>query len=252
MNEQSLVELLLNDGKSENKILKSFYPKKTLSPDIFDEDNKMKSDIRKKLLSISNNFMDYLGIDFFVHDIVLTGSLSSYGWSKFSDVDLHIIIDFDESEHNQELLKQFFDAKKYSWNETYNIKIKSYDVEIYVQDIKEEHISSGVFSILNNKWINKPERSKINIDEKKILQKSNQYINSIDNLIEKYKDGEYVQDLITKIKNKIKNFRKTGLNRDGEYSYENLTFKFLRRNGYIKKLMYLKNKIINDKLSIKQ
>ncbi len=148
MNEQSLVELLLNDGKGD-KILKSFYPKKTLSPDIFDENKKMNSDIRKKLLSISNNFIDFLGVDFFVHDIVLTGSLASYGWSNFSDVDLHIVIDYDETNHNEELLKQFFDAKKFSWNETYDVKIKGYDVEIYVQDLKEEHTASGIYSTIN-------------------------------------------------------------------------------------------------------
>jgi len=251
MNEQSLVELLLNDGKGD-KILKSFYPKKTLSPDIFDENKKMNSDIRKKLLSISNNFIDFLGVDFFVHDIVLTGSLASYGWSNFSDVDLHIVIDYDETNHNEELLKQFFDAKKFSWNETYDVKIKGYDVEIYVQDLKEEHTASGIYSILNNKWINTPERNKVDIDENKILQKSNQYMNSIDNIVDKFKDGQDVQEDITKVYAKIKKMRKSGLSTDGEFSYENLVFKYLRRNGYIKKLMDIKTKIINNKLSLKQ
>lgn len=251
MNEQSLVELLLNDGKGD-KIIKSFYPKKTLCPDIFDENKKMNSDIRKKLLSISNNFIDFLGVDFFVHDIVLTGSLSSYGWSNFSDVDLHIVIDYDETNHNEELLKQFFDAKKFSWNETYDVKIKGYDVEIYVQDLKEEHTASGIYSILNNKWIKTPERNKVDIDENKILQKSNQYMNSIDNIVDKFKDGQDVQEDITKVYAKIKKMRKSGLSTDGEFSYENLVFKYLRRNGYIKKLMEIKTKIINNKLSLKQ
>ena len=52
--------------------------------------------------------MNYLGIDFFIHDILLTGSLANYGWSKYSDVDLHIVIDFDESNHNNKLLKRIF------------------------------------------------------------------------------------------------------------------------------------------------
>ena len=38
--------------------------------------------------------------------------------------------------------------------------------------------------------------------------------------------------------------------KNGEYSYENLTFKFLRRNGYIQKLFDLKNKITDDILSL--
>ena len=96
----------------------------SLSPVIFDGNNKIRDDVRQTLISISNSFMNYLGIDFFIHDILLTGSLANYGWSKYSDVDLHIVIDFDESNHNNKLLKEFFDSKIYSWKETYNLKIK--------------------------------------------------------------------------------------------------------------------------------
>ena len=51
---------------------------------------------------------------------------------------------------------------------------------------------------------------------------------------------------------KIKTFRQSGLESGGEYSYENLTFKLLRRNGYIEKLLKLKTDILNKKLSITQ
>jgi hypothetical protein len=251
MKEQSLIEELLNNGKGEKKILKSFYPKDYLSPVIFN-DKKINDDVRKKLLSISNSFMDYLGVDFFVHDIVLTGSLASYGWSEYSDLDLHIILDFDETSHNKELLTQFFDAKKDSWGNTHKLKIKNFDIEIYVQDTKEEHISSGVYSILNNEWINVPEPTNVNIDEKKIISKSYEYMKNIDDLIERHKSGDNIKESLIRLYKKLKNFRKCGLKEDGEYSYENLTFKFLRRNGYIKKLLKLKITITDKDLSIKQ
>ena len=251
MKKQSLVELLFTGGKS-NKILNSFYPKNSLSSEIFDDNEKINDEIRKQLLSISDNFLDFLGVDFFVHDIVLTGSLASYGWSEYSDVDLHIILDYDESKHNNELLSQFFEAKKDSWNETHNIQIKNYDVELYVQDIKEDHTASGVYSLLNHKWVIKPAPTKVDIDENKIINKSNEYMKNIDNLISKFENGEDVLSQVKKIKDKLKKFRKTGLSQDGEYSYENLTFKYLRRNGYIKKLIDLKTKITDKELSIKQ
>ena len=250
MKQQSLIELLLNDGK--DKILNSFYPKDSLSPEIFNNNNKINDNVRNKLISISDEFLNFLGVDFFVHDIVLTGSLASYGWSEFSDIDLHIILDYDESDHNNKLLNQFFDAKKDSWNNLHNIKIKNYDVEIYIQDIKEDHVSSGVYSILNNKWIIMPEKSNVNIDEKKIITKSEEYIRIIDNLIEKFTNGDNVEKESKKLKDKLKGFRKCGLSKDGEYSYENLVFKYLRRNGYLKKLIDLKIKNFDQKLSIKQ
>ena len=40
------------------------------------------------------------------------------------------------------------------------------------------------------------------------------------------------------------------LEKDGEFSYENLVFKFLRRNGYIDKLFNFKNKLMDKNLSI--
>jgi hypothetical protein len=251
--EKSLFEELIEDKELDKKIVKSFKSKDTLCLDIFRKVNKeyvIDEDIRKKLLEITDQFMDFLGIEFFIHDIILTGSLANYNWSEFSDVDLHILIDFEDSKYSFELLKEFFDSKKKIWNDTHNIKIKNYDVEIYVQDINEEHVSSGVYSLLNNEWIIKPEKVNPNIDDRKILEKGEEYANLIDALSDQYGKGEDITKEIDSLRNKIKKFRKSGLESGGEYSYENLTFKLLRRNGYIEKLLSLKSKIIDKKLSL--
>ena len=83
----------------------------------------MRDEIKKRLLEISNDFIDSFGVEFFIHDVVLTGSLANYNWSQYSDVDLHILIDFEESKYEIKILKEFFDAKKNVWNEKHNIKI---------------------------------------------------------------------------------------------------------------------------------
>ena len=247
----SLFEELIEDEKLDKKIIKSFKPKNHLSPQIFEEDTMMRQDIVKALLKISNQFIDFLGIEFFIHDIVLTGSLANYNWSNFSDVDLHVIIDFEDSKYEADILKEFFDAKKNIWNEKHKIKIKGYDVELYVQDEKEEHVSSGVYSILHNKWIIEPERSKPNIDDRKILEKGEEYAKKIDKLLSNDKSKDIIKQ-IDDLRKKIKEFRQCGLESGGEYSYENLTFKLLRRNGYIEKLLDLKNRVTNNKLSVAQ
>lgn len=250
----SLFEELIEDREGDEKIVKSFKPKDTLSPQIFEQDGKtftMREDIRKRLLEISDDFIETLGIEFFIHDIVLTGSLSNYNWSNFSDIDLHILIDFEDSDYDPELLKEFFDAKKNVWNEKHDITIKGYDVEIYVQDVKEEHISSGVYSILNNKWIVEPDKKKPNIDDKKILEKGEEYAKKIENLII-LSHKEDVLDKIEVLRKKLKEFRQSGLDSGGEYSYENLVFKLLRRNGYIEKLLKLKTDITDRKLTVRQ
>lgn len=257
----SLFEELVEYSDEDKKIIKSFKPKDTLSDQIFDMSDKqikIREDIRKKLIEISETFIESLGIEFFVHDIVLTGSLANYNWSNYSDVDLHILIDFDEINETatkkspalKDMIKEFFDAKKNIWNEKHKITIKGYDVELYVQDIEEPHVSSGVYSILNNKWVVEPDKKKHNIDDTKILQKGDEFISKIDKLIDN-KDDKDILSKIEELRKKLKQFRQCGLENGGEYSYENLTFKLLRRNGYIEKLLNLKNHVLDKKLSVK-
>jgi predicted nucleotidyltransferase len=251
----SLFEELTEVTSTDKKIVKSFKTKDSLSSVIFDKSGSdffMRDEIKKRLLEISNDFIEFLGIEFFIHDIVLTGSLANYNWSEFSDVDLHILIDFKETDYKLDILKEFFDSKKNLWNKNHDIKIKNYDVELYVQDVEEKHLSSGVYSVLHDKWLVTPEKTNPKIDDRKIIEKGEEYANQIDDLISKSKNGEDVSEEIDSLKDKIKRFRQSGLDDGGEYSYENLTFKLLRRNGYIEKLINLKSEVTDKKLSITQ
>lgn len=250
----SLFEDLIEDKELDKKIIKSFKSKDNLSENIFELVNgvyKMREDVRKKLLEISNDFIDTFGVEFFIHDIVLTGSLANFNWSQFSDVDLHILIDYEELNYPEELIKEFFDAKKNVWNNNHDVKIKGFDVEVYVQDVNEEHISSGVYSVLHNEWVIEPKKENPNIDDRKILEKGEEYAKKIDKLIQSGQKDNTLQQIDT-LRKKIKEFRQSGLESGGEYSYENLTFKLLRRNGYIEKLLKLKTDIIDKKLSLTQ
>jgi hypothetical protein len=149
-----------------------------------------------------------------------------------------------------DIVKEFFDAKKDVWNKKNDIKIKNFDVEIYVQDVSDEYVSSGVYSVLNNEWVAEPSLKKEDIDSNKILEKGEYFAKKIDQFIEDNNNGIDVSEPLSALRDKIKKFRKSGLESGGEYSYENLTFKLLRRNGYIEKLMDLRNSISNKKLSL--
>ena len=257
---KSLFEELIEDKELDKKIIKSFRSKDTLCPDIFNkrsEGYSIRDDVRKKLIEISDNFIESFGVEFFIHDIILTGSLSNYNWSEYSDVDLHILIDMDELDGDDKMdstalhtiMKEFFDAKKNIWNEKHNVKVKGFDVEVYVQDVDEEHVSSGVYSILYNKCVVETEKNNQKIDDRKIIEKGEDFAKKIDD-ITKIDDPKDIIKKIETIRKKLKKFRQSGLESGGEYSYENLTFKLLRRNGYIEKLLNLKNDIIDKKLSL--
>lgn len=240
-----------------SEILLSFGTKKTLNPEIWNDvdtvDPVLKSNIRAALLSIASEFMEFLSEDLFVDDVRFTGSLANFNWSKFSDIDLHVLVDFSQFDpEDREVYKELFQLKKTLFNSTHNITVKGYEVELYGEDINEIHHSTGIYSVLFDEWINKPEREEVKIDKDLLKSKSVSMMSNIDELIDDVKDDELDSALekIEKFKDKLKKYRSAGLEKDGEFSYENLVFKFLRRNGYIDKLFDFKNKLMDKSLSL--
>ena len=228
-----------------------------LNPEIWlisKKESKMKPEIRERLLDIANQFVEFLDVPVFVDDIIMTGSLANYNWSNYSDVDLHIIVDFTQFPKEQiELFQKLFTLKKILFNTNHNITIKNFEVELYAQDEKEIHTSSGVYSVLFDEWITKPEKINVKIDNKVLMNKVKSWTEKIDEVIEDAEEGnnlEKSKEIIDKLKKKLKDYRGEGLSGDGEFSYENLVFKFLRRNGYIEKLYNFEDKLIDKILSL--
>ena len=236
------------------RILDSFSLKSTLNPKVWDNpenpnDAVMKPKVRKALIRIAEKFIEFLGDDIFVEDIVLTGSLSNFNWSEFSDFDLHVHIDLQQYEEQSELYKELFNLKKQVFNDKHDIKIFGYDVELYAQDTEEVHYSSGVYSVMNNEWLNKPKKFKKEPDKEVLKNKIKTWTDKIETSIEEAESTKDSKKLET-IKDKLKTYRQSGLENDGELSYENLVFKFLRRSGHIEKLFDALNSEVDKELSI--
>jgi len=238
---------------TDKNIISSFKVQKELNPDIWlidDEGYKMRPEIRDSLLKIVEDYEEFVDIDLDIDDVHLTGSLSNFNWSEFSDVDLHILIDFDNPSESIE--KKYLDSRRIIWNSLRDVNVKGFESEIYVQDTKEQHFASGVYSVMYNDWVVKPEEKEVILDSHKILSKSKQWMDMIDQIednMERTSSNELMQ-IIDDLRRRLKKYRGAGLADKGEYSYENLTFKFLRRNGYIGKLIGLKNKLIDKSLTL--
>jgi len=238
---------------TDKNIISSFKVQKELNPDIWlmnDEGYKMRPEIRDSLLKIVEDYEEFVDIDLDIEDIVLTGSLSNFNWSEFSDVDLHILIDFENPEESIE--KKYLDSRRIIWNSLRDVNVKGFESEIYVQDSKEQHFASGMYSVMYNDWVVEPEEKEVVLDPHKILSKSKQWMDMIDQIedgMERTPTNE-LMGTVDDLKRRLKKYRGAGLADKGEYSYENLTFKFLRRNGYIGKLIGLKNKLIDKSLTL--
>jgi predicted nucleotidyltransferase len=240
------------------EILKSFELQSELNPKIWDKVGRkytMKPEVRERLLEIAYQFLDYLDIDLIVTDIVLTGSLANYNWSKYSDFDIHIIANYNQFPTSQlELYKELFMLKKALFNKNHDIKIFGYETELYVEGEDDAHFSSGVYSLLYNDWQHEPEKEDVKIDKETIKRKAKQWMEIIDGVLDNI-EGEDIDDakeMIEKYKEKLRKFRTCGLEKNGEYSSENLVFKILRRNGYLEKLRGASHKILEKGLSMNQ
>lgn len=236
--------------KSDNTI-RSFYMKDELDSRLWDN-FEINPDVREQLLKIGEDF--YEGVDFEadVMDIVLVGSLCNYNWSRrFSDIDLHIIINYLDIDENYDLVKKTCNYAKKIWNKQHEIIIKNYEVEIALQDIKDldESIETGkmggVYSLLEDKWIKKPKKIEFEPDEDLISEKAKSIMMVVDDIEDEAEEDKYeaFEEKISKVWKKIKDLRKRGLEEGGEYSIGNLVFKLLRRNGYVGRIIELKGKI---------
>jgi hypothetical protein len=200
--------------------------------------------LREKLITIANEFYNNFGYDVLIEDIILTGSLANYNYNEYSDLDIHIVIDFSKINNNVKLVKNAIDGYRFMWNLRHNIKIKGHDVELYIQDINEIHKASGLYSLLNAKWIVVPKYNQPIIDKELVNFKFSTYKSGIDELKKislKNTTSEIAMKnhiFATEYKSKIMKGRKIGLEKkEAEFSVENLVFKKLRNSGYIEKLI---------------
>lgn len=218
----------------------TFETKDSLDRNFWSEDEqKLDPEIIEKLTKIAEDFFKSLKLTWVgIADITFTGSLANYNWSEYSDIDLHIIVDFKQVDENVTLVREYFHSKTAAWNMKHKIMIRGHEVEIYIQELSEPHFSTGVYSLTYDKWNVRPSKVKAIIDEASVYKKASYLSRMIDDVEDLFFQTDYREAYkqTIELKRKIKKFRKCGLEKAGEYSVENLAFKALRRNGYLKKL----------------
>ena len=226
----------------EDVQLQGMSVKDELDPLLWERD-RLKDYIAEHLYNIAKNFFKNLELDWSaIKDVTLTGSLANYNWSKYSDIDVHLIVDYGAIDESVKLVNDFFRNATIVWNKVHNIMVKGHPVELYVQSHAEPHHSTGVYSIKYDQWNKTPSKYSPEIDYANVKKKAAKLMNEIDEVYELFAEKSYreAHDEAERMKERVRKFRQAGLERGGEYSVENLAFKLLRRNDYLKKLSSLK------------
>jgi predicted nucleotidyltransferase len=231
-----------------DSILNSFKLQDHLNPEIWgnaETDDfgqiKLNSEMRASILKIAHEFVQSIKVDEIeVEDVLFVGSLANFNWSKYSDVDIHIVMDKSKLGANQDVVDELLDSKKDLFKFKHDITIKGFEVELYAQDIDETLDSNGQYSVLFNKWEMVPNKEEFDLDKKNIITKIKEFNKAL-TTIEKMKDSDQKVVKLKKLKDKISAYRQAGLEKTGELSDENLVFKYLRRSGFMDKLSDIKN-----------
>lgn len=215
---------------------------KRLNPVLW-HDGDLRDEVRAKLLKIAAAFETFLGIPLPIQDYTITGSNANYTWTKYSDIDLHLIIPGKATAQQREL----FTAKKSLWSAQRTITIKGLPVECYVQGQDEPHHSTGVYSLSRQRWLVVPKKVQPQVADAAVDAKKTAVLRAVETAL-------LTRDLdqLTRVKDKISQMRKSGLQRTGEWSVENLVFKVLRNLGVIDTLTDTIRELQDADLSLEQ
>lgn len=246
--------VMITIGQETQDDLLAFDVQPELNQRIWNSEESVRAGVKGALMDIVEEFMEGLDLDLDIKDIIITGSIANYNWSKFSDIDLHILLDFEEVNDDKDMVKKFFDAVRSNWNKLHDITVKGHEVEIYIQDEHEPHISTGVYSLKDDRWLVKPKKIRPAIDRHTATKKMKHLAREITKLKSLHELGKYEESyaLASRIKEKIKKMRQGGLEKSGIYSPENLAFKMLRRSGDIEQLFTIYTAAYDKLYSIDQ
>jgi len=210
----------------------SFQVHEQLNPTFWDG-KMLRPKVRNQLKRVAMAWVDYVGVDKSgIEDILLLGGNAGYNYTKYSDLDLHVVIDGTKTEC-PDLLSDYYKDKKQLWALTHDVKIYGHNVEPYIEEVgKKRRKNQGVYSIKNNKWIMMPGKFTGKVDRDLLKAKVSDMIDKINSVIRHSNNISVLEALLKK----IRDMRNAGLDKSGEFAFENLVFKELRNKGYIDKL----------------
>lgn len=223
---------------------------KELNPKIWDSNMNLLPDVKDKILEIveefKSNVKDMTGIDLNVADIHLLGSNASYNYTSKSDLDVHLVVNFEMIDTNEDLVQALFNLQKSEFNDAYDISIHGIDVELYVEDIKANTVSNGIYSLTTDSWIKEPEKL-TDIPEVDIEDQIDEWKEKISAILE---NSDIVE--LSNTIDELYLLRKNGLSSEGEYGERNLVFKSIRDLGLLDDLKTSYMKLKSKELSLEK
>ena len=219
----------------------------TLNPKLW-KNEKLDPEVYLALNKIAKEWATFANIpSSAIKDIIIVGGNANYNYTKYSDIDLHLVID-KSGVKCEGLVDDYLLSKKHLWGLTHDITIKGQPVELYAQDFKDTFKKGqGVYSLKSNKWLQEPELVKFDTNSQTVKDKVFDLQKAIDHLVDSKSDDI---DAFKKMKTKLKNMRASDIEKGGEYAPENLALKELRNRGTLDKMSKYMRNLEDEALSL--
>lgn len=240
------------------KLFSSYLVESKISLRYHDDFNKklwfqeqLNEDVRNKLLEIAEAWRDFANVPReSIVDIILTGGNANYNYTPKSDLDVHLVIKPEMVSKDTDILFDYFMDKKALWADNHDITVKGYPVELFAQPLTQKaHKGQGVFSLLKNKWLQKPQHEGYNFQkDKHLVNKVDYFSRRINKLLD---SKSHNMASINALKERLKVMRGAAIAKGGEFSFENLVYKELRNRGDLEKLSNYVRKQKDIELSLK-
>ena len=224
-------------------ILEKFEVHETLNPKLW-VNNQLKEDVEKSLIEIVDQFLSTCEIPLHVIDVHLVGSQASYNYTQYSDLDVHVITNFELIECSPEILQTAYNSVKAKFNSDYDITVKGIDVELYVEDVKSTVMSNGIYSLYNRNWIKFPKKL-TDVPQVDISSEVTDWTKRITDVLST-QDSTKIENIV----DELYVIRKNSIDTEGEYGKGNQLFKELRNLGLLDKLKDSYKKFRSKELSL--
>lgn len=217
-----------------------------LNPLIWDENNQLRPEVDVAVRKIVNFFIEQQEVLIPVLDIYILGSNASYNYSDTSDLDVHIITNYEGLDCNEQLLQLLFNALKTAFNQNYDFTIHGINVELYVQDVNSVTISNGIYSMFESRWIKFPERAENPKTEIVDTDRFEQYKAEVIDALSQADTSDELENMI----DRLYLLRQQSLATEGEFGDGNLIFKEIRSLGMLDQLKDRKKELISKELTL--
>jgi hypothetical protein len=209
------------------------------------KDSKLQADVRSQLMEIAADFEEFMGLSHLkVVDVRLYGSNAAYTYTSHSDIDLHLLVDMSAIS-DSDVYRELFTSKKTIYNMQHKITVRGLDVELYIQDASDVVRSLGEYSVKDDKWIKFPVKRTAKIDTPDVAQKFEK-LAAVARLALRSNNLEAINSVI----DTVKRYRAAGLEKGGEFSSENISYKSLRSSGLVDQLYRKRDRLRGKSLSI--